>query len=68
MLQDDQDTRRLLSKLLYLMSSKPKRRKLPSALDPQVKRFVAGQSFATIGQNEYTFQELLSIAIDEPEY
>lgn len=63
-LEDDYDTRRLLAKLLYLVANRPKRRKLPAALEPHVKRFTAGQSVVTIGDRQYGYDELLEIALD----
>lgn len=66
-LEDDYDTRRLLAKVLYLMANRPKRRKLPAALEPHVERFTAGQAKVTIGDSQYGYQELLEITLDELE-
>lgn len=67
LLTDEYDTRRLLARLLYLLTKQPKRRKLPIALEPHAKKFVSGELNAKIGDVEYTYEELLEISLDENE-
>jgi len=64
---DDYDTKRIVSKLLYLLTNKPKRRKLPVALEPLAEDFTSGKSKAKIGDREYTYQELLAIILETPD-
>ena len=61
---DSYDVRQLLARLLYIISAKTRRKKLPSVLEARVKRFVGGKTTMTIGSRDYTYKELLDISME----
>lgn len=60
---DEDDVRRLVARLLYVISAETRRKKLPSLLDLRVKKFISGKTTMTIGDREYTYKELLDFAM-----
>ena len=65
LLEDTYDLRRVLARLLYIASRKPNRERLPNDLEIKVQEFIEGKRKATIGESQYSYEELMNLILSD---
>ena len=64
-LADEQDTKQLLSRLLYLVATSEKRKQIPNHLREAFAAFLEDDQMIRLGEHAYSYQDLIDLCIED---